>query len=67
MKIDAQINLNRDYNVKVGDYAPKIDLKLLGGQLINNENTKGKEVVFQFTASWCSVCMEEMPLIEKEV
>ena len=67
MNIDAQNNLNRGYKVNVGDQAPKIDLKLLDGQLINNENIKGKVVVFQFTASWCSVCVKEMPHLEKEV
>ena len=67
MTIQAQNNLNRGYKVKVGDQAPKIDLKLLDGQLINNENIKGKVVIFQFTASWCSVCVKEMPHLEKEV
>ena len=67
LNIDAQNNLNRGYKVKVGDQTPKIDLKLLDGNLINNENIKGKVVVFQFTASWCSVCIKEMPHLEKEV
>ena len=67
MTIQAQNNLNRGYKVKVGDQAPKIDLKLLDGKQINNENIKGKVVVFQFTASWCSVCIKEMPHLEKEV
>ena len=67
MTTQAQNNLNRGYKVKVGDQAPKIDLKLLDGQLINNENLQGKVVVFQFTASWCSVCIKEMPHLEKEV
>ncbi|OUW92554.1 MAG: hypothetical protein CBD88_08390 [Flavobacteriales bacterium TMED228] len=67
LNTDAQNNLNRGYKVKVGDQAPKIDLKLLDGQLINNENIKGKVVIFQFTASWCSVCVKEMPHLEKEV
>ena len=67
MTIQAQNNLNRGYKVKVGDQAPEIDLKLLNGQQINNENIKGKAVVFQFTACWCSVCIKEMPHLEKEV
>ena len=67
MNIGAQNNLNRGFKVNVGDKAPKIDLKLLNGQLINNENIKGKVVVLQFTASWCSVCIKEMPHLEKEV
>ena len=67
MITQAQNNLNRGYKVKVGDQAPEIDLKLLDGQIINNENIQGKVVVFQFTASWCSVCVKEMPHLETEV
>ena len=59
--------ISRGYSVKVGDEAPKIDLELLDGQLLTNENLKGKVVVIQFTASWCSVCIKEMPHLEKEV
>ena len=59
--------INRGYSVKVGDQAPKIDLELLDGQSLTNENLIGKIVVIQFTASWCSICIKEMPHLEKEV
>ena len=59
--------ISRGYSVKVGDEAPKIDLELLNGQLLTNKNIKGKVVVIQFTASWCSVCIKEMPHLEEEV
>ena len=59
--------VSRGYSVKVGDQAPKIDLELLDGQFLTNHNLKGKVVVIQFTASWCSVCIKEMPHLEKEV
>ena len=57
----------RGYRVKVGDNAPKIDIELLDGRKLTNEYLKGKVVVIQFTASWCSVCIKEMPHLEKEV
>jgi len=59
--------ISRGYSVKVGDQAPKIDLELLDGQFLTNHNLKGKVVVIQFTASWCSVCIKEMPHLEKDV
>jgi len=31
------------------------------------EKLKGKVVMLQFTASWCSVCKKEMPFIESEI
>lgn len=63
----SQNNINRGYKVNVGDIAPKINLELLDGRSVTNESLIGKVVVIQFTASWCSVCMKEMPHLEKEV
>ena len=63
----SQNNINRGYKVNVGDLAPKINLELLNGKLVTNESLIGKVVVIQFTASWCSVCIKEMPHLEKEV
>ena len=58
---------NRGYRVKVGDTPPTLDFTLLDGTKITNKNLKGKVVVLQFTASWCSVCIKEMPHLEKQV
>lgn len=63
----SQNNDNRGYRVSEGEQPPKLDFSLLDGTKITNENLKGKVVVLQFTASWCSVCIKEMPHLEKEV
>lgn len=65
--MSAQEMDDRGYIVRVGEQAPKFDFELLDGTQINNELLKGKTVVLQFTASWCSVCRKEMPHLEKEV
>ena len=58
---------NRDYIVNVGEKAPDISFQLIDGNNISLQDLKGKVVVLQFTASWCSVCRKEMPHLEKEV
>ena len=63
----SQEDSTRGYKVKVGDQSPKLNFSLMDGTPITNENLKGKVVVLQFTASWCSVCRKEMPHLEKEV
>ncbi len=58
---------DRGYHVKVGDYIDSFDMELTTGKVISLEEFSGKVVVLQFTASWCSVCRKEMPVLEKEI
>jgi peroxiredoxin len=56
-----------DYIVKVGENAPDFMINEAGGKSYRLSDLKGKVVMLQFTASWCSVCRIEMPFIEKEL
>jgi len=59
---------DRGYIVKVGDEAPSdFQLVLNDGTKTSLKQLRGKVVILQFTASWCSVCREEMPHLEKDV
>jgi len=55
------------YLVKVGDMMPDFTINEAGGKTYRLSDLKGKVVMLQFTASWCSVCRTEMPVIEKEI
>jgi len=55
------------YLVKTGDKAPDFTINEAGGKSYKLSDLKGKIVMLQFTASWCSVCRTEMPFIEKEI
>ena len=57
---------DRGYLVKVGEQAPDdFELVLHDGTKTSLKALRGKTVVLQFTASWCIVCREEMPHLEK--
>jgi peroxiredoxin len=58
---------DNDYVVKVGDMAPDFTISEAGGRSYRLSELRGKVVMLQFTASWCSVCRTEMPFIEKEI
>ncbi len=58
---------NRGYIVNTGDQAPEFSMILDNGDSLSLSELRGKIVVLQFTASWCSVCRKEMPHLEKEV
>ena len=59
---------NRGYLVKTGDMAPDFSIEFPEGRpSIKLSELKGNVVMLQFTASWCSVCIQEMPHIEKEI
>jgi peroxiredoxin len=56
-----------DYLVRIGDVAPDFTINEAGGKSYRLRDLKGKTIMLQFTASWCSVCRQEMPFIEKEI
>lgn len=58
---------DRAYIVKVGQQAPDFSMKLTNGKVVKLSDMKGKVVMLQFTASWCSVCRKEMPFIERDI
>ncbi len=58
---------DRGYHVKVGDTVGDIKFTIPNSPTIMLSDLRGKIVVLQFTASWCSVCRKEMPFLEKEV
>ena len=53
------------YIVYEGQACPDFSITLTDGRTLRMSELKGKVVMLQFTASWCSVCRKEMPFIEK--
>lgn len=64
---NAEEKENPMHKVKLGDIAPDFRIYFSSGKNLKLSDLKGKVVMLQFTASWCSVCLKEMPFIEKEI
>jgi len=64
---DKEIPEDYGYIVKIGQQLPDISMELTDGTTITTADLKGKIVMLQFTASWCSVCRKEMPHIESDI
>lgn len=62
-----EIPADYGYIVKIGQQIPDFDLTTTDGKTIRMADLKGKVVMLQFTASWCSVCRKEMPHIEADI
>jgi peroxiredoxin len=62
-----EIPADYGYTVKIGDKSPKFSTTLDDGKKLSSADFKGKVVMLQFTASWCSVCRKEMPFIERDI
>lgn len=55
------------YIVRVGQEAPDFTILYTDGSKKKLSELRGKVVMLQFTASWCGVCRQEMPFIEKDI
>jgi len=62
-----QIPDDRGYIVNIAEKSPDFILDFPDGSQISLKDLKGQVTLLQFTASWCHVCREEMPHIEKEI
>ncbi|HKJ40737.1 MAG TPA: TlpA disulfide reductase family protein [Sunxiuqinia sp.] len=64
---EQEVPADYGYIVKIGQQAPDFSTVTPSGQKVKLSDLRGKVVMLQFTASWCSVCRKEMPHIEADI
>lgn len=65
---DPKLPDDRGYIVKTGQMAPDFTINFTNGNPAKKLSAyRGKIVMLQFTASWCKVCIQEMPHIESRI
>lgn len=48
-------------DLEVGETVPSLDIELIDGKVLSAGQTQGKVVVTLFWATWCPICMSELP------
>lgn len=54
-------------SLQLGQPAPPLSLHTLDGKHLDTADLRGQVVVITFWASWCSICQQELPVLNRYV
>lgn len=55
-----------EWALQQGDALPRFCVTTLDGDVVSSEDSRGRELVIVFFATWCPDCRRELPLIQEE-
>ncbi|WP_145421114.1 redoxin domain-containing protein [Planctomycetes bacterium K23_9] len=61
----AKIAQDNSRHPLLGKKAPQFEAELLNGKVLGPKQLQGKVVVIDFWATWCSPCVEAMPVLQQ--
>lgn len=52
-------------DLEIGEAVPRLDTGLIDGKVLSAGQTRGKVVIALFWATWCPICVSELPEYQK--
>ena len=63
-QVGEEGNVTKEEGANKGEMAPDFTLETLSGETVTLADLKGKKVILNFWATWCSPCRKEMPHLQ---
>lgn len=67
MQISAFSQNSEGFKYEIGQEIPNLNLKDYKGNSFNVHDLKGKPIIINMFATWCSPCKKEMKLLSEEI